>query len=545
LDEARSEHASRARNVEVKNHPSPAFVIQRSPDMESLQGAWEEMGKPGIVGFLARVIQSGKKGVSDGSGVFTANDLAKVLSTPKGKKFITSRWRDDPGEKWGENQVRQGQHEWIPTNNAPTQLASILLNDGPEAALRFLAAADSLRTPTTEVYLGVEPSPKMMKKINSSKNPSSFKSSQIGDFSHHSQGLFVQDQDYKNKRGHENRMVATGSTSFHKRLDKDVVSNIPKGKLDFPGLLSSMHSHVQSDLWGGDIPGLDPNQAKQIPNDFEMNSKIGSELHGKIGLNSKMGSNGVETSYQSPQNLFEFQQSAQEGKERNININANRTNALLTMQPGSPLTSSTSQWSHIGERGESYVFDDTGNSVEDYDRMYEEAKKNKNSKLVKELESEDMDDSAPEISDTPTFGMQGPQLPMGPTTAPLMDEFDERVNSFNIQAMQHRDTLIQQRLNQIRQEVLSLNVAPNLAEGEFNSRVQQFQQMVDKTNQAAAERYKTFEKERTAILKQLWEYQTKPLNQQQFQQLQNDFTIWMNGVIDQYIKDLKVLYGMV
>lgn len=547
LADANRDYVPKPQGINVTQDASRSYVIQRSPDLGSMEGAWTEMSKPGIVGFLARVIQSGKKGVSDGSGKFTYQDLAQVLQTKEGQKFVTSRWRDDPGEVWGD-QVRQGQHEWIPTNNAPTQLAQILLNDGPEAALRFLAASDSLRTPTTEVYLGVDPSSKMVKKINSAKNPSSFKTSQVGEFSHHSAGLYKQDPKHTIKRGGKkisaNKMTATGSTSFHKVLDKDVRSFMPGGKLDFPGLLGSMHGHVQSDLWGGEIPGLDPKKAKLVPNDFEMNSTIDSDLHGKIGLTSKIGKKGLETSYRSPQNLFEFQQSAQEGKERNTQISSNRVNALLTMDPKMPLTSFDSQWSQIEERGESYVFDDSGNSVEDYDRMYEEAKNNKNRKLIKELESDDMDDSVPEMSDTPTFGMQGPQLPMGPTTAPTMNEYDERVSNFNFQAMQHRDLVIQQQQQKIYQEVLSQKLPSQQAQVEFNRRIQEFGEFVNGVNQKATERYRAFQQERTNVLQWLWQNETKSLDLKQFQQVKQEFTTRMNGVIDQYIKDLKALYGM-
>ncbi|NBV41206.1 hypothetical protein EBR96_00325, partial [bacterium] len=321
-------HHAIAPSVTPFSPMSPADAL-KAAQMQKMETAYKLYGGGSVVAFLNTVMRHSAVDVGSGN-MFSVQEMANLLVAPEGKAFVTGHWRDTAGEKWGD-QVRQGQHEWIPTHIVPELLASAIGTGDVATAQMVLAACDILRTPTEEVYLGPQVDAHTMADIG--LDPSQYSASGIGEWQHHSGGMYgPRDVPHpKDDVKYHYEMYSKYSSKFHENLTQIVEDEIRNG-LDVSRFLHRLLDQMNQELWDGQISGISQGDAQQIPSDLRGKARQGAELHGKLGLHSEIDSDGIgqRVVFSRPTTLADIQIAAHEAKLRNLDIARHRIAALLS-----------------------------------------------------------------------------------------------------------------------------------------------------------------------------------------------------------------------
>ena len=351
----------------VLRTPSAFGVIRREADINSMDAAWGEMTAKvhglNVQAFIERLRHAGT--VDDGGDGFSWKDFLEVIGTEEGNNWVKDKWRDISGQKWGEDQEIQGQHEWIKTDFVAYVIRTVALNHKGVQLDAWLAACDMLRIPTSEVLFEPRITPAKVAQVNAA--PADFTVSTVGGFSGHPGAVHAKrtTPHAKDPQRYANRPLTTGEKAkFHNPMDKLLEAHLDSTKNDLLGFLKAIAAFQTGSTWGGAIPDLDESAARQIPNDLYAGQTDTAGLYGSYSTAYAEGV-GITTTFTEAATLFDFQQIALEAKERNKGIMDRRVNALVQfVKP--PSISPSSQWGSLPMEP-AYVVDSHGKTTEDYD----------------------------------------------------------------------------------------------------------------------------------------------------------------------------------
>ncbi len=536
--------------------------VQRAPTVESMDGAWAQMGISveglKIVDFIARLKSAGPQGVPDmgfsQSKRFTFADFTQVSQTTAGRKWLDSKWRDPSGGRWGADQAIQGQHEWILTSSVGYVLATVETYHGGRDGDRWLMALDSLRTPTNEVVFnpGTVAGDKLPDRVTAAnENPESYSTSTVGWFGGH-QGAFYgpRPANDKERRPQDTyRQMSTYSASFHKKLDTLLKNHLNPKTNDLDGFLKALADFQATQVWGGDIPDLKDDTAARIRNDLMDSKTHTAQLYGRHSVS--MGATGVPELTVSPfQNLAEIQQFAREAKQQNAQIMAHRVNALVQhgmMQ--TPIGGST-QWPSL-PREEVYVTDENGMTVDDYTH----------------LEADDEEQTTPyetaTIDTSPgPARWQAPQDPIpadvllnyGKARSAASDGIDQRIHALNGEVQQWMNAAIaaeQQALkSQVDQALAGTPQQPitaeerKLIESQATARWKEIEATYLALRSRIEQRLQQHGRRRTEIAAHLSSMESTVVTTAQLEALWADYTKALNDELDSYQSDVKGMFGV-
>lgn len=504
--------------------PAPAATIQRAPNMNSMDAAWGEFtaGVPeaNVFSFVVRLHKKGM--LRDGAGGFTWDDFLAVIASDEGKRWIKLKWRDKEGDAWGDQTI-QGQHEWIKTDDVNYVILHVVQYHGGDNLTAWLAACDMLRIPTADVSFNPKISAENVTAANAA--PTDFTANTLGQFSGHP-GAYHELRSPPHATEPDRYMyrpLTTGEKKvFHTPLHKLLLEHLNKSKNDLPGFMSALQKFQPGVLWGGDIPGLEEENAAQIPNDFYSGQGAGSARRGKYSSTYEEGV-GVTTAFQEAQNVADLQSFAREAKARNEQIMEHRVNAVVTQWFDSTVPQSLSNFRTPTVTGPNYTVDPTGRSTEDYDR---EAGFDAMS-LEPVVDNEDViipDDVEPDESYAAAPAQQpataAPPGPLQPMPKKVVDDYGVARSSLT--------TDIEKRFVQINQQAAqAVEAAVKGAEAR--------QAIQDRFNDA----FKTYCTYKQQLDRKLYEEEAKQTTPQALQKLLEVYLAEINKLLDAYVAALS------
>lgn len=462
-------HVMQQRTPSGSAAPQPASaaqvgIVQRAPTQESMENAWSEMSTRveglAIVDFIERVRRAGKNGVYDGkiSAGFTWSDFRAVLGTAQGKRFVTGKWRDTANKQWGENQLVQGQHEWIETATLDYVISKANKGQNLDG---WLMALDMLRIPTKEVIFppqtvrGEDFSEAI---ASANENPNQFTASSLKIFSGHPGAMYGERPPGGPARKPKDkyRQLTTYSGTFHSQLKALLKKHLNDETDDLAGFMNDLIEFQENQLWGGDIPGLDKEKAQLIVNDLRASKTADAELLGVSSIVLGPGQK-VESRVTPFGNVAEMQDFAKEAKQRNTEIMTHRVNAITRHGSPTDFSSGYSYWSSLPKEPV-YVTDESGKQVDDYmhvEDMDDEEQQEKYS--VATLEPSSRPASAPQPQRFPQEVID--QYGVARSTAQI--NYDRRIAQINAEIQQQFTNSYKADVQELQKSHLVVQKLPN------------------------------------------------------------------------------------
>ena len=339
-----------------------APVLMRTPTLNSMDHAWGEftgnVAAGNVFSFIVTLHRTGR--LSDGGRGFTWADFVTVIKSAAGKDWIKEKWRDVPKQLWGANQVIQGQHEWIKTDDVNYVITTVVGSHGgtdlmpgsrPVSRCGFRRrtsrpAADHARE-TREGQR--EPG----------RHPWGERAGQV---QRPRRGVYAPPE--KGKTRH--RMQTTGEKKdFHSPQAALLRTHLNATTNDLGGFLTALRAFQSSKLWNGDIEGLTAAAAGHIDNDYS-GDQGGKQLRGQF--TSGIVDGDLKTTFEEAKKVADLQAHARTAKARNERIMENRTTALVTMIDGAHVSHPLSNFRPGPPTEPAFTKDPTNRSVADYDR---------------------------------------------------------------------------------------------------------------------------------------------------------------------------------
>jgi Domain of unknown function (DUF4157) len=497
--------------------PGAADVIRRAPTVWSMDNAWSEMSRIveglHIVDFIVRVRKAGSAGVPDKvSAGFTWNDLLTVVGTAEGRKYVESKWRDKGGTPWGGNQVIQGQHEWILTKSVGYVLSKATKWNN---VANWLMALDILRVPTSEVIFPIEfvKTTGLTEQIaDLNESPQDYTASTMGILGGHPGAMYAPRPPGGKERKPKDhyRQVTTYQGKFHKQLDVLMKKYLNDKKDDLEGFLNALISFQEQQVWGGEIPGLDLEKARQIRNDLRDSPSITAGVFG------------APTPFA---NVAEIQQFAREAKPRNADIMTHRANALVQHQ--SKLGFAAGEyWSTLPKKPV-YVTDESGKTVDDYTHMEEDDTEQQTPYTVPTTQARDVPARPATLNTVPADVLQK----FGTALFAEQQQLEARTGAVNAEVAR----LINESYEKEKAGLAGVADAAK-ALSALNAKY-------GKAMSEAQDHFDDYQDARKRLDVWLFAQQTTKTTRTGLEQLYREYCTKANGLLDGYVANIKTLFG--